>query len=110
MIDYSQFQPADMNEVGRTIWNIVFDDKKSFGTDSVKMGFFKDSALTAKVEDNTILFCFPYNGAIAMLKQTLERSHYNKTDSIMVTCEISDDNTELVATFYSKEFKLFTDL
>jgi hypothetical protein len=46
---------------------------------------------------------------MAMLKDRLEHSHYNKTDSIMVTCEINDDNTELVATFYSKEFKLFKD-
>ena len=110
MIDYSQFQPADMNEVGKTIWNIVFDDRKSFGTDAVKMGFFKDACLTAKVEDNQIIFCMPYNGAMAMLKDRLEHSHYNKTDSIMVTCEINEDNTELVATFYSKEFKLFMDL
>ena len=108
-MDYSQFQPADMIEVGKTIWKIVYDDGKSFGTDVVKMGFFKDACLTAKVEDNQIIFCMPYNGAMAMLKDRLEHSHYNKTDSIMVTCEINDDNTELVATFYSKEFKLFKD-
>ena len=109
-IDYSNFQPADMVEVGKTIWKIVYDDGKSFGTDVVKMGFFKDSCLTAKVDDNQIIFCMPYYGAISMLKEKLEHSHFNKTDSIMVTCEISDSNTELVATFYSKEFKLFMDL
>ena len=109
-IDYSQFQPADMNEVGKTIWKAVYDGNKSFGTDVVKMGFFKDSCLTAKVEDNTIVFCMPYYGALTMLQDTLEHTHYNKTNSIMVVCERNEDNTELVATFYSKEFKLFTDL
>lgn len=109
-MDYSQFQPIeDMNEVV-PIFKKIFDGGKTFGTDIIRMGFYHDSALTAKVEDNTIIFCMPYNGAMAMLRSFLEHTHFNKTDSIMVTCEVNDDNTMLTATFYSKEFKLFKDL
>jgi len=98
-----------MNEVV-PIFKKIFDGGKSYGTDVIRMGFYKDAALTAKVEDNTIIFCMPYNGAMAMLRDFLTQTHYNKTDSIMVRCDVNDDNTELVATFYSKEFKLFMDL
>ena len=109
-MDYSQFQPIeDMSEVTH-IFKKIFDGKKSFGIDDVRMGFFHDQVLTAKVEGNQIFFCMPYYGAMAMLRELLEKSHYNKTNSIMVTCEVNDDNTMLTATFYSKEFKLFTDL
>jgi hypothetical protein len=109
-MDYSQFQPVeDMNEVV-PIFKKIFDGGKTFGTDIIRMGFYHDSVLTAKVEDNTIFFCMPYNGAMAMLRSFLEHTHFNKTDSIMVTCEFNDDNTMLTATFYSKEFKLFKDL
>jgi hypothetical protein len=66
--------------------------------------------LAAKVESNQILFSLPFNGPISMLREILENTHYNKTDSIMVQCEVNDDNTMLTATFYSKEFKLFKDL
>lgn len=109
-MDYSKFHPIeDMSEVTH-IFKKIFDGKKSFGTDDVRMGFFHDQVLTAKVEGNKIIFCFPYYGAMAMLRELLEKSHYNKTNSIMVTCEVNDDNTLLTATFYSKEFKLFMDL
>ena len=109
-MDYSKFQTVeDMSEVTH-IFKKIFDGGKSFGTDLVRMGFFHDQVLTAKVEDNKILFCFPYYGAMAMLSEILTKAHYNKTDSIMVTCEKSDDNTMLTATFYSKEYKLFKDL
>ena len=110
IMDYSQFQPIeDMSEVTH-IFKKIFDGGKSYGTDNVRMGFYHDSVLTAKVEENKIYFAMPYYGALAMLGEFLQKQHYNKTDSIMVTCEKSDDNTMLTATFYSKEFKLFMDL
>jgi hypothetical protein len=74
------------------------------------MGFFHDQVLAAKVESNQITFALPFNGPISLLREILENAHYNKTDSIMVTCDVNDDNTILTATFYSKEFKLFMDL
>lgn len=108
-MDYNQFQPVeDMNEVVH-VFKKIFDGKKTFGTDAVKMGFFHDQVLAAKVEGNQITFALPFNGPISLLREILEHTHYNKTDSIMVTCSVNDDNTELVATFYSKEFKLFMD-
>lgn len=110
-IDYSNFHPAleDMNEVSH-IFKKIFDGKKSFGTDTAKMGFFHDCMLAAKVEGNQIIFAMPFNGPMTMLREILEKSHYNKTDSVMVTCDVNDDNTILTATFYSKEYKLFKDL
>jgi len=109
-MDYNQFQPIeDMSEVTH-IFKKIFDGKKAFGTDTAKMGFFHDQVLAAKVDGNQIVFALPFNGPMMMLRDLLESAHYNKTDSIMVTCEVNDDNTLLTATFYSKEFKLFTDL
>ena len=109
-MDYNNFQPVeDMNEVVH-IFKKIFDDKKSYGSDVVRMGFFHDFVLTAKVEGNKIFFAMPYYGPMAMLSEILTKAHYNKTNSIMVTCEANDDNTMLTATFYSKEFKLFKDL
>jgi len=109
-MDYSQFQPIeDMSEVTH-IFKKIFDGKKSYGTDTAKMGFFHDQVLAAKVEGNQIIFALPFNGPISLLREILEKSHYNKTNSIMVTCDVNDDNTILTATFYSKEFKLFMDL
>lgn len=109
-MDYSQFQPVeDMAEVTH-VFKKIFDGKKTFGTDTAKLGFFHDQVLAAKVEGNQILFALPFNGPMIMLRDILERTHYNKTDSIMVTCSVNDDNTILTATFYSKEFKLFPDL
>ena len=109
-MDYSQFQPIeDMSEVTH-IFKKIFDGKKSYGTDTAKMGFFHEQVLAAKVEGNQIIFALPFNGPMMLLKDILEKTHYNKTDSVMVQTEVNDDNTELVATFYSKEFKLFTDL
>ena len=109
-MDYSQFQPIeDMNEVVH-VFKKIFDGKKTFGTDTAKMGFFHDKVLAAKVEGNQILFALPFNGPMSMLREILEKTHYTKTDSIMVKCDINDDNTMLTATFYSKEFKLFKDI
>ena len=109
-MDYSEFQPIeDMSEVV-PIFKKIFDGGKSYGTDTIKMGFYKESPMVARVVDNTIEFALPFNGAICMLKEFLMTTHYNKTNSIMATCEVSDDNTMLTATFYSKEYKLFTDL
>jgi hypothetical protein len=108
-MDYSQFQPIeDMSEVTH-IFKQIFDGKKSFGTDTAKMGFFHDAPLAVKVEGNQILFALPFNGPIQMLEKILKETHYNKTDSIMCDCDINDDNTMLTATYYSKEFKLFMD-
>ena len=109
-MDYSQFQPVeDMNEVTH-VFKRIFDGRKTFGTDTAKLGFFHDQVLAAKVEGNQIFFALPFNGPMLMLRDILEHTHYNKTDSIMVTCSVNDDNTILTATFYSKEFKLFPDL
>jgi hypothetical protein len=109
-MNYDQFQPVeDMNEVV-PIFKKIFDGKKTFGTDTAKMGFFHDCMLAAKVDGNQIFFALPFNGPMSMLREILENTHYNKTDSIMVTCDVNDDNTMLTATFYSKEFKLFQDL
>ena len=108
-MDYSQFQPIeDMSEVTH-IFKQIFDGKKTFGTDTAKMGFFHDAPLAAKIDGNRIYFALPFNGPIAKLEKILKETHYNKTDSIMVVCDINDDNTMLTATYYSKEFKLFMD-
>jgi hypothetical protein len=109
-MDYSQFQPVENMEEVTHVFKKIFDGKKSYGTDTAKMGFFRDTMLAAKVEGNQILFAMPFNGPMSMLREILEKTHYTKTDSIMVKCDINDDNTMLTATFYSKEFKLFTDL
>lgn len=106
-MDYNQFQPVeDMGEVTH-IFKQIFDGKKTYGTDNAKMGFFHDQVLAAKVEGNQIIFALPFNGPMILLREILEKTHYNKTNSIMVNCDVNDDNTQLVATFYSKEFKLF---
>jgi len=110
LMDYSMFQPVEnMGEVTH-IFKKIFDGGKTFGTDSCKMGFYNDSPMVAKVDGNTIEFALPFNGALSLLQELLTKTHYNKTDSIMVKCDINDDNTMLTATFYSKEFKLFADL
>ena len=110
IMDYNQFQPIeDMSEVTH-IFKKIFDGGKSYGTDTIKLGFYKDSPMIAKVIGNTIEFAMPFNGALNWLRGFLEHTHFNKTDSIMVTCDINDDNTILTATFYSKEYKLFKDL
>jgi hypothetical protein len=109
-MDYDKFQPIeDMSEV-TPIFKKIFDGGKSYGTDTIRMGFYKDFVLTAKVEGNKIFFCMPYYGPMAMLNEFLTHTHFNKTDSIMCVVEVNDDNTMLTATFYSKEFKLFKDL
>lgn len=108
-MDFDKFQPVDdMNEVSH-VFKKIFDDKKSYGTDTIRMGFFKGSVLTAKVRDNQIIFALPFNGPLSMLRDILEHTHYNKTNSVFVQCDVNDDNTMLTATFYTKEFKLFMD-
>lgn len=109
-MDYSQFQPIENMEEVTHVFKKIFDGKKSYGTDTAKMGFFHDAMLAAKVDGNQIIFALPFNGPMMLLKELLETTHYNKTNSIMVTCEVNDDNTQLTATFYSKEFKLFQEL
>ena len=108
-MDYNQFQPVEnMSEVTH-IFGKIFDNKKSYGTDTAKMGFFCEQMMAAKVVGNQIIFALPFNGPMVKLQDILEHTHYNKTNSIMVKCDINDDNTVLTATFYSKEFKLFMD-
>lgn len=109
-MDYNDFQPVENMDEVTHVFKRIFDGKKTFGTDTARMGFFHEQVLAAKVEGNQIIFALPFNGAIRMLQEILEHTHYNKTDSIMVTCDINDDNTMLTATFYSKEYKLFNDL
>jgi hypothetical protein len=110
IMDYSKFHVVeDMSEVTH-VFKKIFDGKKTFGTDTAKMGFFHDSVLAAKVEGNRIIFALPFNGPMMMLKEVLEKTHYTRTDSIMVVCEVNDDNTMLTATFYSKEFKIFPEI
>lgn len=110
-MDYSQFHPVEQDEMKACVLPIIFKcfDSKPIGTDLVKMGFFKDSVLAVKVDGNIVTFALPFNGPISMLRDILTNTHYNKTDSIMVRCEVNDDNTLLTATFYSKEYKLFMD-
>ncbi|MBR1447847.1 MAG: hypothetical protein IJ588_03745 [Prevotella sp.] len=108
-MDYNQFQPVENMDEVTHVFKQIFDGRKMYGTDTSKMGFFHDAILAAKVDGNQIIFALPFNGPMTMLRDILEHTHYNKTDSIMVRCDINDDNTELVATFYSKEFKLFMD-
>lgn len=109
-MDYSKFQIVeDMSEVTH-IFRQIFDGRKTYGTDTAKMGFFHDQVLAAKIDGNKIIFALPFNGPIALLRETLEQAHYNKTNSIMVDCDINDDNTILIASFYTRELKLFMDL
>lgn len=109
-MDYNKFQSVeDMTEVTH-IFKKIFDGSKSYGTDTAKMGFYQNAMMAAKVEGNQIIFALPFNGPMLMLREFLESTHYNKTDSIMVKCDVNDDNTMLTATFYSKQFKLFEDL
>lgn len=99
----------DMAEV-QTIFKKVFDGKKCYGTDTLKMGFFHDFILCAKVEQGRIIFSLPFDGPMTLLLDVVKNTHYNRSDSIVAVCEVSEDNTQLTATYYWKEFKLFKDL
>lgn len=99
----------DMAEV-QTIFKKVFDGKKCYGTDTLKMGFFHDFILCAKVEQGKIIFSLPFDGPMTLLLDVVKNTHYNRSDSIVAVCEVSEDNTQLTATYYWKEFKLFKDL
>ena len=107
--DFSKFQKVEnMTEVTH-IFKKIFDGGKSFGTDETKMGFFKGAPIIARVVDNRIEFALPFYGAMTLLVDLLENTHYNKTNSIIVDIAKSDDNTMLTATFYTTELKLFED-
>ena len=108
-MDYNQFQPVENMDEVTHVFKKIFDGGKSYGSDTIRMGFYKEFVMTAKVEGNVIYFAMPYHGPMAMLAEFLTKTHYNKTNSIFVVCEANDDNTMLTATFYSKEFKLFQD-
>lgn len=108
-MDYSRFQIVEnMSEVTH-IFKKIFDGGKSYGTEDTQMGFYQGAPMTAKVKDNKIFFALPFNGAIGMLNEFLTSTHYNKTNSIVADTDINDDNTLLVATFYTTELKLFAD-
>ena len=107
--DFSKFQKVEnMTEVTH-IFKKIFDGGKSFGTDETKMGFFKGAPIVARVIENRIEFALPFYGAMTLLVDLLENTHYNKTNSIIVDIAKSDDNTMLTATFYTTELKLFED-
>ena len=107
--EFSKFQKVEnMTEVTH-IFKKIFDGGKSFGTDDTKMGFFKGAPIIARVVDNRIEFALPFYGAMTLLVDLLENTHYNKTNSIIVDIVTSDDNTMLTATFYTTELKLFED-
>lgn len=108
-MDYCRFhQVEDMNEVTH-IFKKIFDGKKTFGTDTAKMGFFHESVLAAKVKGNQIIFALPFNGAMTKLRDIVENTPYNRSNSIFAVCEVNEDMTILTATYYSKEYKLFMD-
>lgn len=117
-MDYSQFHPVEQDEMKSCVLPILFKcfDSKPIGTDFVKMGLFKDAVLAVKVDGNIVTFALPFNGPMLLLQEYLTKEerngkqclrHYNKTDSIIYNFETNDDNTELVMSFYTKEFKLF---
>lgn len=117
-MDYNQFHPVEPSEMASCVIPILFKcfDAKPIGTELVKMGLFRGSALAVKVEGNTATFALPFNGPMAMLREYLTKEdrggrqclrHYNKTDSIIYNYEVNDDNTELTMSFYTKEFKMF---
>lgn len=109
-MDYNQFQPLeDMSEVTH-IFKKIFDGKKSFGTETAKMGFFHDFVLAAKVDGNQIVFALPFDGPMTMLREIVEQTPYNRSNSILAVCEVNEDNTMLTATYFWKEYKLFKDL
>ena len=75
--DFSKFQMVEnMSEVTH-IFKKIFDGGKSFGTDETKMGFFKGAPIIARVVDNRIEFALPFYGAMTLLVDLLENTHYN---------------------------------
>ena len=107
-MDYNDYHVVeDMGEVTH-IFKKIFDGGKAFGTDTIKMGFYQEFPMISEVIGNKIVFSMPFGGSISSLREFLENTHYNRTNSIMVDCKNSD--TMLTATFYSKEMKIFKDL
>lgn len=117
-MDFSKFHPVEQQEMLSCVAPTIFKcfDGKPIGTDLVKMGLFRGNVLAVKIEGNEAIFALPYHGPMTLLKDYLaheERDkkivsrHYNPTDSIIYDFDINDDNTELIMTFYTREYKLF---
>lgn len=105
-MDSSKFQVVeDMSEV-RSVFKEIFEGK-TIGTDDVKMGTFSSSVCAAKVEGNQITFSLPFNGPIVLLCEILKKHKYNRSNTIFCETEINDDNTIVIAKYYTKEFKMF---
>ena len=110
MSNYSNFQPVqDMSDVLK-VFREIFDGKKTYGTDNIRMGFFHDFPLVAKVKENTISFALPFDGPTSMLVAILTKRHYNKSNSIVCECYTDENNTLVLATFFLREYKLFMEL
>ena len=105
-MDSKNFQQVeDMNEV-RSVFKEIFEGK-TIGTDDVKMGTFSNSVCAAKIEGNEIIFALPFNGPITLLCEILKKHKYNKSNTIFCECEVNDDNTIVIARYFTKEFKMF---
>lgn len=110
MSNYSNFQRVqDMSDVLK-VFREIFDDRKSYGTDTIRMGFYHDFPLVARVKENTISFAMPFDGPTSMLIDLLTNRKYNKSNSIVCECYSDDDNTIVTATFFLREYKLFMEL
>ena len=102
----SKFQMVeDMTEV-RSVFKEIFTGK-TLGTDDVKMGTFCDAVCAAKIEGNQITFSLPFNGPVVLLTEILKKHKYNRSNTIFCECDVNDDNTLVIAKYYTKEFKMF---
>lgn len=117
-MDFSKFHPVEQQEMLSCVAPVIFKcfDGKSIGTDLVKLGMFKDKPLAIRIDGNEVTFALPFNGPISLLRDYLTFEirhgkkmlrHYNPSDSILFDIVTNDNNTELIATFYTKEFKMF---
>ena len=105
-MDSSKFQMVeDMTEV-RSVFKEIFEGK-TIGTDDVKMGTFSNSVCAAKLEGNQITFALPFNGPVVLLVEILKKHKYNRSNTIFCECDVNDDNTIVVARYFTKEYKMF---
>lgn len=117
-MDYTKFHPVEQAEMLSCVLPVIYKcfDQKPIGTEFSKMGTIKAQVLAVKAEGNSVTFSMPSNGQMDALIHYLtkiERNgqihhrHYNPTDAIMYELNVNQDRTELVMTFYTKEFKMF---